>query len=201
MGDHKQSKSWISKFTNFQSSLHRWHILLQHKQITYQVTTVTLTKHKQNTYHITTFAITAQTGHLPSNMSSPRFSSEVPWWKYFPENPKLNRKPGTSCWIRCCVAKIACRHKESVQITSLQHSVTIKTPICSKTSDQTHYTTCHDKTKSWHLVKGFNTFALLSEHASYSYFVQAATSDNGQVRTQLKKVLVRGSCCWHTSIL
>jgi len=42
-----------------------------------------------------------------SNMSSPRFSSEVPWWKYFPENPKLNRKPGTSCWIRCWVAKIA----------------------------------------------------------------------------------------------
>jgi len=112
MGDHKQSKSWITKFTNFQTSLHRWHILLQHKQNTYQVTTVTLTQHKQNTYHITTAAITAQTGHLPNNMSSPRFSSEVPWWKYFPENPKLNRKPGTSCWIRCCVAKIACRHSQ-----------------------------------------------------------------------------------------
>jgi len=165
-------------------------------------------------------------------MSSPRFSSEVPWWKYFPENPKLNRKPGTSCWIRCCVAKIACRHKKSIKITSLQthnthwltardvaswpsikfwrakilvtfihntffpfqylhhtpeqHSVTITTgtPICSKTSDQTHYTTCHDKTKAWYLVKGFNTFAPVSEHAWYSYFVQAATSDNSQVRTQ-----------------
>jgi hypothetical protein len=99
------TKSWISNFENFQTSLQRWHILLQHQQ---------------NTYHITTVTITAQTGHLPSNMSSPRFSSEVPWWKYFPENPKLNRKPGTSCWIRCCVAKIACRHKESIQITSLQ---------------------------------------------------------------------------------
>jgi hypothetical protein len=63
---------------------------------------------------------TAQTKHLPSNKSSPRFSSEVPWWKYFPENPKLNRKPGTSCWIRCWVAKIACRHTDSTQLTSLQ---------------------------------------------------------------------------------
>jgi len=105
MGGHKQSKSWISKFTNFHTSLHSWHILLQHKK---------------NTYHIIIVTITAQTVNLPSNMSSPRFSSEVPWWKYFPENPKLNRKPGTSCWIRCCVAKIACRHEQSIQITSLQ---------------------------------------------------------------------------------
>jgi len=52
MGDHKQSNSWISKFTNFQNSLHRRHILLQHKQNTYQVTTFTLIQHKQNTYPI-----------------------------------------------------------------------------------------------------------------------------------------------------
>ena len=60
--------------------------------------------------HNNSYTSTAQTGHLPSNKSSPRFSSEVPWWKYFPENPKLNRKPGTSCCIRCWVVKIACRH-------------------------------------------------------------------------------------------
>lgn len=38
-----------------------------------------------------------------NSMSSPRFSSFVPWWKYFPENPRLNRKPGTSSAIRFCV--------------------------------------------------------------------------------------------------
>ena len=45
---------------------------------------------------------------LRSNMSSPRFSSFEPWWKYLPENPMLNRNPGTSSAIRFCVDMRAC---------------------------------------------------------------------------------------------
>jgi hypothetical protein len=172
-------------------------------------------------------------------MSSPRFSSEVPWWKFFPENPKLNLKPGTSCWIRCWVAKIACRHKQSIQITSL-HTLNTQqltpTHIPSAPSIQLwwatipltfihntffpfqltwttfschqdrntnllqnnrsnplhyitlHYTTRHNNTEAWHLVKWFNTFAPVSEHAWYSCCVPAATWQCSGKNTMHKKV-------------
>lgn len=40
-------------------------------------------------------------------MSSPAFSSGVPWWKYFPEKPRLNLNPGIIFCILSWVSNIA----------------------------------------------------------------------------------------------